>query len=86
MEILVKVLAKSEVQNVQTSDATLQKLEVMMACGENQIIAAAFDKTALSIAAMQIDPASLYVADVTFSLSRTEKKFQNVRLNRLNAF
>lgn len=86
MEILVKVLAKSEVQNVQAGDATLQKVEVTMAWGENQIMAAAFDKTALSIAAMQIDPTSLYVADVSFSLSKTEKKFQNVRLNRLNAF
>lgn len=86
MEILVKVIAKSEVQNVQATDTTLQKVEVTMAWGENQILAAAFDKTALTIAAMQIDPASLYVADVTFSLSKTEKKFQNVRLNRLTTF
>lgn len=86
MEILVKVIAKGVVENVQVQDKTLQKIDVTLAWGENQMIATAFDKQALAVAGLQVDAASLYVADVTFSLSKSEKKFQNVRLNRLTAF
>lgn len=86
MEILVKVIAKGVVENVQVQDKTLQKIDVNLAWGENQMIATAFDKQALVVAGLPVDDTSLFVADVTFSLSKSEKKFQNVRLNRLTAF
>lgn len=86
MEILVKVIAKGGVENVQVQDKALQKIDVTLAWGENQMVATAFDKQALVVAGLPVDDTSLFVADVTFSLSKGEKKFQNVRLNRLTAF
>lgn len=86
MEQIVRVCSKGAIENVVVNGTNIPKVEVTMQWGENQIIAAAFDKQAATVAALQIDPNALYVADLSFSISKSEKKFQNVRLNRLTAF
>lgn len=86
MEFLVKVIAKGEVTNIQGANGVIAKVEIEMGNGEHRFIASAFDKAALSVAATQYDPNALYVADLTFGVSKSEKKFQNIRLNRINPF
>lgn len=88
MEIIVRVIEKGALEKFKgaNSGEEVSKVDVTLGHGQNRIIATAFDKTALEIAAWEIDTSYIYVADISFSISGSERKFQNVRLNRLTSF
>ena len=88
MEIIVRVIEKGALEKFRgaASGEEVSKVDVTLGHGSNRIIATAFDKTALEIAATDIDTSYIYVADISFSVAGSERKFQNVRLNKLTAF
>lgn len=87
MWVLCKITSVGEVSKISTEKGEeISKIEVQLTgCGDN-FIATAFDKAALEIASNKPVAGAYYWVDLTFSISGKEKKFQNVRLNRLNAF
>lgn len=87
MWVLCKITNVGEVSKIPTEKGEeISKIELQLTgCGDNFIVAA-FDKAALEIAANKPVVGAYYWTDLTFSVSGKEKKFQNVRLNRLTAF
>lgn len=87
MELLVKIDRVGALTAVSASNGeTLQKIEVEFSCGQNHLLGAAFDREAVRLSGMTFNNTSIYVVDVTFGVSGTEKKFQNVRINRIMPF
>lgn len=87
MEVICKVMEVGNLTQITTASGNnLPKIEVLLGVGQHQILAGAFDKEAAAIASSTIDKDALYVADLAFSVSGSDKKFQNVRLTHLSLF
>jgi hypothetical protein len=89
MEVLVKVTRKGELENFtsQNSGETVPKLAMNLACGADQFTATAFDKEAIRLHQSEIDLGTVYVANLSFTVSKGERgEFQNVRINKLLPF
>lgn len=87
MWVLCKVTNVGELSKITTEKGEeISKIELQLTgCGDNFIVAA-FDKAALEIASNKPAVGAYYWSDLTFTISGREKRFQNVRLNRLTAF
>ena len=87
MQLIVRVIEVSPLVSFQSarSGETIQKVDVLLGYGRNRFLATAFDKLALYLSSAALDKSYFYVAELSFSVNGTERKFQSVRLNDLSA-
>lgn len=87
MLVLCKITNVGELSKIPTEKGEeITKIELQLTGSGDNFIAAAFDKTALEIASNKPAVGAYYWAYLTFTISGKEKRFQNVRINRLEAF
>lgn len=84
---LVKVESVSEVRtftNGNGEQATVIDLELSK--GSERFICSAFDKTVTAIQNLKLVAGVIVWADLRFSVTGKDKKFQNVRVQSINLF